>query len=96
MNYDSDKVVTSIPAGKVGAAITVINLGAGVIDGKPPVTWRLVDVPAGWSLNISNTGNLTGTRPATAMGAGSCYAVVSDDTNPSGIRIPIQLGAVTQ
>lgn len=96
LNYDSDKVAAFIPAGKVGTAITAINLGAGVIDGKPPVTWRLVDVPAGWTLNINATGNLTGTRPATAMGAGSCYAVVSDDTNPSGIRIPIQLGAVTQ
>ena len=84
-----------IPAGRVGTAITAIDVSGGASGGVLPYTFTLEGAPA-W-LSITSDGAITGTRPSTAQPAATATVRVTDSAYPAESKtITIQVGAVTE
>ena len=84
-----------VPAGKVGTAITTIDVSSGASGGKLPHALSKVIGPE-WLSVSSEEGIITGTRPLTEQPATTAVIKVTDSATPTAVSetITIQVGAV--
>ena len=88
-NYSSSY---DVPAGKVGASITTIDVSGGVTGGEGSYTFSMGHGPE-W-LSVSADGKITGTRPASSQGA-TIAGITVEDGEGRFDDIIINVGAVT-
>lgn len=83
-----------VPAGTVGTAITPIDVSGGASGGSTPYKFSLENAP-GW-LSITESGVLSGTRPASATAEATATIKVTDSSTPAvPTSVTINIGAVT-
>lgn len=91
----ADSASYDIPAGRINAAITNVDVSGGVSGGRAPYEYSLENAPGWLSIN-SSTGVISGTRPAAAAAAATATVRVTDSATPADSEtISIDVGAVT-
>ncbi|MFY9121363.1 MAG: hypothetical protein WAO57_13675, partial [Syntrophomonadaceae bacterium] len=88
----ADSAEYDVPAGMGGTAISPIDVSGGVSGGTPPYAFEKFSGPS-W-LNVSSTGVISGTRPATAAAATMAQIQVQDSASATK-QITIDVGAIT-